>query len=150
MAYGADEKDKEESLTKKIILAALSIILLFSLACGLLFSFFAREKEQLVEKSIDGVAAYLGYFDGEDIDNVSEKMAGAIAGKYFKDGQVYIFQLDPESEEYKYQQTQTDTCVGGFVVMYEIDPDGDMTGFEFMTRINKISDIKFKEEENKE
>lgn len=50
----------------------------------------------MVERSIDGVAAYLGYFDEEEI-NLNEEGAveGTIAGKYFRDGQVSIYEFDP-------------------------------------------------------
>ncbi len=62
---------------KRIILITLAICLTFSfVSCG------NDDDEQLVERSIDGVAAYLGYTDGVDID-LSEDMdgTGAKAGK---------------------------------------------------------------------
>ena len=81
---------------KKIILLILTIVVITSLfSCG---------KEELVERSIDGVAAYLGYHDGEDIDIYSEEeqMYGALAGKYFKDGQVSIYEFSPDSPSYEF------------------------------------------------
>ena len=55
---------------KRIILITLAICLTFSfVSCG------NDDDEQLVERSIDGVAAYLGYTDGVDID-LSEDMDG--------------------------------------------------------------------------
>lgn len=79
---------------KKLILI---VLLLFVLFFVVLFS-VNDEEDALAEKSIDGVAAYLGYFDGEDIDLYTdeEEMYGALAGKYFRAGQVSIYEFDPD------------------------------------------------------
>lgn len=125
---------------KKIILLILTIVVITSLfSCG---------KEELVERSIDGVAAYLGYHDGEDIDIYSEEkqMYGALAGKYFKDGDVSIYEFSPDSPSYEFWSSQTDTCVDGFVLFYE----KEMTDYEMVIEIDKIKSIKFKEETDEE
>ncbi len=125
---------------KKIILLILTIVVITSLfSCG---------KEELVERSIDGVAAYLGYHDGEDIDIYSEEkqMYGALAGKYFKDGDVSIYEFSPDSPSYEYWSSQTDTCIDGFVLLY-----GDkVSDTKIMEEIDKIKSIKFKEETDEE
>lgn len=83
---------------KKSILAVLLITLLIP------FTVCGDKDEEPVERSIDGVAAYLGYYDGEDIDIYSEEeqMYGALAGKYFKDGQVSIYEFSPDSPSYEF------------------------------------------------
>ncbi len=127
---------------KKSILGVLLITLLVSFTtCG------DKDEEQLVERSIDGVAAYLGYFDGEDIDIYSEEeqMYGALAGKYFKDGQVSIYEFNPDSPSYEFWSSQTDTCVDGFVLLYD-DLEGT-TYEETIEEIEKIESIKFKPKE---
>ncbi len=127
---------------KKSILAVLLITLLIPFtACG-------DKDEEPVERSIDGVAAYLGYYDGEDIDIYSEEeqMYGALAGKYFKDGQVSIYEFSPDSPSYEFWSSQTDTCVDGFVLLYE----KEMTDYEMVIEIDKIKSIKFKEETDEE
>ncbi len=125
---------------KKIILLILTI--------GVISSLFSCGKEEvLVERSIDGVAAYLGYFDGEDIDIYSEEeqMYGALAGKYFKDGQVSIYEFNPDSPSYEFWSSQTDTCVDGFVLLYD-NLEGT-TYEETIEEIEKIESIKFKPKE---
>lgn len=127
---------------KRIILITLAICLTFSfVSCG------NDDDEQLVERSIDGVAAYLGYTDGVDID-LSEDMdgTGAKAGKYFKDGKVYIYEFDPDSSTYKYWQSETDTCVGGFVLLFDPDIDEEPNDYEILEQTERIQNIKFKPE----
>lgn len=127
---------------KKSILAVLLITLLIP------FTVCGDKDEEPVERSIDGVAAYLGYYDGEDIDIYSEEeqMYGALAGKYFKDGQVSIYEFSPDSPSYEFWSSQTDTCVDGFVLLYE----KEMTDYEMVIEIDKIKSIKFKEETDEE
>ncbi len=130
---------------KKIILLILTI--------GVISSLFSCGKEEvLVERSIDGVAAYLGYYDGEDIDIYSEEkqMYGALAGKYFKDGQVSIYEFNPDSPSYEFWSSETDTCVEGFVLLYDNVPPTEMTDYEMDVEIDKIKSIKFKEETGEE
>ena len=126
---------------KRIILTVLSICLIFTFAA-------CDDDEKLAERSIDGVAAYLGYTDGEEITDLDGMVIGpgAIAGKYFKDGQVSIYEFDPDSDEYKYVLTQTDTCVGGFVFIYDYDADEGMTDYEILEQIETIQNIKFETE----
>lgn len=125
---------------KRIILTVLSVCLIFTFAA-------CDDDEQLVERSIDGVAAYLGYTDGVDID-LSEDIdgTGAKAGKYFKDGEVYIYEFDPDSSTYKYWQNETDTCVGGFVLLYDPDIDEEPNDYEILEQIERIQNIKFETE----
>ena len=60
-----------------------------------------------VEKSIDGVAAYMGYSDGEEIDlSKNEEMSGALKGKYFEDGKVSIYEFDPNSSYYEFWENE--------------------------------------------
>ena len=127
---------------KKSILAVLLITLLIP------FTVCGDKDEEPVERSIDGVAAYLGYYDGEDIDIYSEEeqMYGALAGKYFIDGQVSIYEFSPDSPSYEFWSSQTDTCVDGFVLFYE----KEMTDYEMVIEIDKIKSIKFKEETDEE
>lgn len=99
-----------------------------------------------MERSIDGVAAYLGYFDGEDIDLYHEEEAdNVLAGKYFKDGGVSIYEFDPDSPSYKFWENETDTCVGGFVLLYD-NSEGITaeTEGEMEKELEKIQSIKFK------
>lgn len=126
---------------KRIILTVLSICLIFTFAA-------CADDEKLAERSIDGVAAYLGYTDGEEITDLDGMMfgPGAIAGKYFKDGQVSIYEFDPDSDEYKDVLTQTDCCAGGFVIIYDYDSYEGLTDYEILERIEEIEDIKFETE----
>ncbi len=131
---------------KKVILI---VLLLFVLFFVVLFS--ASEEDALAEKSIDGVAAYLGYFEGEDIDLYTdeEEMYGALAGKYFRDGQVSIYEFDPDSPSYKYWESETDTCVGGFVLLYDNTEElTEVTEDEMFKEVEKIKSIKFKPDED--
>lgn len=126
---------------KRIILMILSICLIFAFAA-------CDDGEKLAERSIDGVAAYLGYTDGEEIPamTMNKDMEGAIAGKYFKDGQVSIYEFDPDSAEYEFQKSQTDTCVGGFVLIYDYLAIEGMMDDEIHKQTLKIQGIKFKTE----
>lgn len=131
-------------MTKKIILAALSIILLFSLAsCG--------EKEEWVERSIDGIASYLGYTDGRKI-TPSWKDPGEVLGAKqvkvysWKYGEVTIYEFDPTSPEYQDLQTQTSDCIDGFVLLYNYDFPTEPTGAELAemeAESEKIQSIRF-------
>ncbi len=126
---------------RKLIGIILMVILMFTI-------YGCSKDEALVERSVDGVAAYLGYYDGEDIDIYSEEkqMYAALAGKYFKDGDVSIYEFSPNSPSYEYWSSQTDTCVDGFVLLY-----GDrVSDTKVMEEIDKIKSIKFKEETDEE
>lgn len=50
-----------------------------------------------VEKSIDAIAGYLGYSDGEETYYTT---IGAVAGKEFDGGRFELYQFDEESEAY--------------------------------------------------
>lgn len=100
-----------------------------------------------VEKSIDGVAAYMGYSDGEEIDlSKNEEMSGALKGKYFEDGKVSIYEFDPNSSYYEFWENETDTCVGGFLLLYDFDADDEKTDYEVWMEMEKIERIKFIDE----
>lgn len=73
-------------------------------------------------------------------------MYAALAGKYFKDGDVSIYEFSPNSPSYEYWSSQTDTCVDRFVLLY-----GDrVSDTKVMEEIDKIKSIKFKEETDEE
>ena len=126
------------------------LFILIIAAMSLLVS--CENEEVSVERSIDGVAAYLGYFDGEDIDIYSEEeqMYGALAGKYFKDGGVSIYEFDPDSPSYEFWSNETDTCVDGFVLLYDnAEAPTAETDFKMEEELAKIKAIKFKPKEEK-
>lgn len=106
-----------------------------------------KNEGQLIGRSIDEVAAYLGYFDGEDIDlSEEQQVQNALAGKYFRDGKVSIYEFDPNSPAYEFWTSQTDTCVGGFLILYDWDDPEEMTDYEYMKELEKIEKIRFDEE----
>lgn len=127
---------------KKIILILLIVVI------GVFFAMCGNKSEvQLVERSIDGVAAYLGYFDGEDIDlSEEQQVQNALAGKYFRDDQVSIYEFDPNSPTYEFWESQTDTCVGGFLILYDWTDPEEMTDYEYMQELEKIESIRFENE----
>ncbi len=73
-----------------------------------------------------------------------------MAGKYFKDGQVSIYEFNPDSPSYEFWSSETDTCVEGFVLLYDNVPPTEMTDYEMDVEIDKIKSIKFKEETGEE
>lgn len=126
---------------KKSLLAVFSIILLISFfSCG--------EKEECIERSIDGIAAYLGYTNGREL-TPSWKDAGEVLGAKegkiytFEYGEVTIYEFDPASPEYQYWQTQTTDCIDGFVFLYNYDSPTEPTGAEMSAESEKIQSIKF-------
>lgn len=124
------------------ILAIIVLVIGVLCSCG---------KEQvLVERSIDGVAEYLGYFDGEDIDLYEEgEISEALAGKYFKDGGVSIYEFNPNSPTYKFWESETDTCIDGFLLLYDnLDSPTPESCYEMDKEIDKIKSIQFKPEED--
>lgn len=127
-------------------------IVLSILVLAVVFAFFScKAEEQPIEKSIDGIAKYMGFTNGKDIpirwDDDGDG-AGAKAGKIFdfEHGKVTIYEFDPDSKEYEYWKTQTTDCVEGFVLMYEYDDSEELTDDEIMTDTEKLDDIKFKTE----
>lgn len=130
----------KRTIAKRIILIGLLLSLAVSTA-------FCGEDERLAERSIDGVAAYLGYMDGEKITDLDEyeDMRGALAGKYFRDGKVSIYQFDPDSAEYKYWENHED-AVGGFVFIYDWEVYEEKTEFEIVQQSEVIRNIEFETE----
>ena len=131
-------------MMKKRYLFILSFFLMaFLVTCG-----SESSDEVPVEKSIDGVAAYMGYSDGEEIDlSKNEEMSGALKGKYFEDGKVSIYEFDPNSSYYEFWENETDTCVGGFLLLYDFDADDEKTDYEVWMEMEKIERIKFIDEQ---
>lgn len=133
---------------KKIILVVLLVVLWLSFAmCE------NRTEEPLVERSIDGIAKYLGYTDGKEIEirwDEDGEAAGAKAGKTFnsKYGEVTIYEFDPNSSMYKFWESQTSTCVEGFVILFDWPSPEEMTDYELMQELEKIESIKFKDNNN--
>lgn len=129
---------------KKIPIMVLLLILILSFTgCG------GKNEDQLVEKSIDGIAAYLGYTDGEEISplwNEESEVTGAKSGKLysFENGKVAIYEFDPESKEYQYWESQTSDCIEGFVILYEYDDLEKVTDSEILGETEKIQSIRFK------
>lgn len=129
---------------KKIAIMALLLVLILSFTvCG------EKNEDQLVERSIEGIASYLGYTDGEEISpawNEDSEVTGAKRGKLysFKYGKVAIYEFDPESREYQYWEYQTTDCIEGFVLLYEYDDLDKVTDREMLDEGEKIQSIRFK------
>ncbi len=103
------------------------------------------DDEQLVERSIDGVAAYLGYTDGVDID-LSEDMDGTGAKKPENTSRMgkYIFtNLIPTQAHINIGKVRR-TRVGGFVLLLDPDIDEEPNDYEILEQTERIQNIKFK------
>jgi len=124
------------------------IILLFTVMF-LLCACSQKEVESVkIERSIDGVAAYLGYTDGEEISsmwNEENEVTGAKSGKLysFKYGKVAIYEFDPESKEYQYWESQTSDCIEGFVLLYEYDDLEEVPDSEMLEETERVQSIRF-------
>lgn len=145
---GNFKRIKKHSNWRKIMKKLAMIILLFTVtfllpACG------QQEAEPVtLERSIDAIAEYLGYTDGEEFEilwNDTSEMAGADRGKSFADGELCIYEFDPKSSQYEYWTTQTDMCVDGFVIRYSFDKSLEFSDEELDYIIQKVQRIKFTE-----
>ncbi|WP_251616522.1 hypothetical protein V1225_08690 [Emergencia sp. JLR.KK010] len=137
-----------KNVIKKVILAFLLIV-----SCVSFFMCGIEPEEPLIEKSIDGIAEYLGYTDGKEIEipwDEDGEGAGAKAGKTFNSeyGKVTIFEFDPNSSSYNFWKNETSTCVDGFVILFDWSTPEEMTDYDLMRECEKIESIKFKEDEN--
>ena len=54
------------------------------------------------------------------------------------------YKFDPDSSTYKYWQSETDTCVGGFVLLFDPDIDEEPNDYEILEQTERIQNIKFK------
>lgn len=121
---------------KKIFLITLLVAMCFSFtACG-----SSEDEELYAERSIDGIAECLGYTDGKERLDSFKELSGALAAKEFANGEVIIYEFDPQSYEYKDQQKQSAICNGGFVLML----GSAMSDKELFDLIERFEKIKFK------
>lgn len=113
------------------------------------FLLSCENEEVLVERSIDGIAEYLGYTNGEEIEDLykDDVMATAKAGKIFeaKCGQVCIYEFDPESDTYKELEEEL-ISIDGFIIEFECDIFDEMSNDEIDAYMDKIENIRFIQE----
>ena len=95
------------------------------------------KSENKVEKSVDAVAEYLGFIDGEE---QYYTMIGAKDGKAYNNGELEIYLFDESSDSYKAAIdgsgfAKADAYKDGIVLIFPNKKD--------QTIIDKFNDIKF-------